>query len=301
MNRLVALSLTLFRSALRGLRASAATSVIAVLTTAVALVLAGGFALLVGNMAGVLERFGEELQLIAYLEEGLDTDAQRKLASSVATVEGVASVELVSKEEALSQFRESVGGTSLLEGLDENPLPASLVVALAPSSRTAEGLEILVASLEGLPGITELAHGQEWVEGYARFTSLVRAGALVLAVVLGLAALMIVANTIRLAIYAREDELEILTLVGASKSFVRVPFLLEGFAQGAVGGALAVALLFAAFSIVLPQLEYGLAVVLGNTSPQFFSLEEGALVVLSGAVLGVFGSITALAGWRAPG
>jgi len=298
--RFFAIGLTLVRSAFRGVRATAATSAIAVLTIAVALVLGGGFALLVGNMAGVLQRFGEELQLIAYLDESLDLAEQRALVESVATVEGVAAVELVTKEEALEQFRASVGGTSLLDGLEENPLPASLVVSLLPQSRTPQGLEILVSSLVGLPGITDLAHGQEWVEGYARFTSLVRAGALALAVVLGLAALMIVANTIRLAIYAREDEIEILTLVGASKTFVRLPLLLEGLLQGAAGGALAVGLLFGAFRLVLPQVEYGLAVLLGNTSPRFFTLEEAATLVLAGAFLGLFGSVTALVGWRQP-
>lgn len=300
MRRLAVLAVTLVRSALRGFRTSAATSAIAVVTIAVALVLAGGFALLVGNMAGVLQRFGEELQLVAYLDEALAEEEQRALAQSVATVEGVASVEIVSKARALEQFRESIGGSLLLEGLEGNPLPASLVVSLTPDSRTPRGVEILVAALVGLPGITDLAHGQEWVEGYARFTALVRAGALVLAVVLGLAALMIVANTIRLGIYGREDELEILTLVGASKSFVRIPFLLEGLFQGALGGLLAVGLLFGAFRVALPEVEYGLAVILGNSPPRFFTLEEVVALVLTGAGLGLFGSLTALAGWRLP-
>jgi cell division transport system permease protein len=298
LRRFVTLSLTVVRSALRGLRASAVTSSVAVFTIAIALLLAGGFALLVGNMAGVLNRFGEELQLIAYLEADLSPEDQLALARSVETVEGVEAVEFVSKARALEQFRKSIGGSALLDGLEENPLPASLVVSLLPSSRTPVGLEILVSALVGLPGVTELAHGQEWVERYARFTSLVRSGSLVLAVVLGLAALMIVANTIRLAIYAREDELEILTLVGASKLFVRVPFLLEGLLQGALGGAIALVVLFAAFGLVLPQLEYGLALILGSASPRFFTVNEAAALVLAGGGLGLFGSATALAGWR---
>ena len=298
MKRRLAIWLTLVRSALRGLRASALTSAIAIFTIAVALVLAGGFALVASNMAGVLQRFGEDLQVIAYLDDGLDERAQRALAVSVGTVEGVRSVEWVSKEAALVRFQESLEGSALLEGLEENPLPASLVVSLLPASRTPQGLEILVAALSGLPGVAELAHGQEWVEGYARFASLVRAGGLVLAVVLGMAALMIVSNTIRLAVYSREDELDILTLVGASRSFVRVPFLLEGLLQGAVGGGLAVAALFAGFRLALPRLEYGLQLILGNNPPHFFDATEVAGVILTGAGLGLVGSIAALASWR---
>ena len=298
MRRRLAISVTLVRSALRGLRSSALTSGIAVLTIAVALVLAAGFALIVNNMAGVLQRFGEELQVIAYLDDGLDAQATRALAASVETVEGVRSVKLVSKQAALARFRESLGGSSLLDGLEGNPLPASLVIALLPESRTPHGIEILVAALSGLPGVAELAHGQEWVEGYARFASLVRAGGGVLALVLGLAALLIVANTIRLAVYAREDELDILALVGASRSFVRIPFLIEGLLQGAAGGGLAVGLLFAGFHGVLPQLEYGLELILGNGSPNFFDPVEVVIVIGTGAGLGLVGSIGALAGAR---
>ena len=297
MKRRLAIGATLVRSALRGLQSSALTSGIAVFTIAVALVLTGGFALVAINMAGVLQRFGDDLQVVAYLEDGLEADVVRSLVASVETVEGVHSVELVSKEAALARFRERLAGSSLLDGLEENPLPASLVISLLPESRTPDGIEILVAALSGLPGVAELAHGQEWVEGYARFASLVRAGGLVLALVLGLAALLIVANTIRLAVYAREDELDILSLVGASRSFVRVPFLIEGLLQGAAGGGVAVVLLFAGFHGVLPQLEYGLELILGDATPHFFDPVEVAGVIAAGAGLGLVGSITALASW----
>ena len=260
------IALSLGRSALRGLRASPVTTSIAVLTIAAALVLAGGFGLLVTNMGDLLARFGAELHVVAYLEAGLRDDELRALAASVSTVEGVEDVKIVSKAEALDRFRESVGGAALLEGLADNPLPASLEVALQPRDRTPEGVAIVVGALSGLPGISELAHGQEWVEGYARFASLVRAGSLGLGLILAVAALMIVANTIRLAVYSREDESEILLLVGASRSFVRIPFLLEGALQGAIGGALAVGLLYLGFVVFLPSLEYGLEFVLGNIS-----------------------------------
>lgn len=298
MRRFFAIALTLLRSGIHGLRSSPVTSAVAILTIAVALLLGGAFGLLVANMGDVLERFGEELQVVAYLDEGLSPEAQHSLTKSAATVEGVATARLVTKEEALERFRESMDGGALLEGLDENPLPASIEVSLVPAHRTPEGIAIVVTALSGLPGIAELAHGQEWVEGYARFTSLVRAGALALGLVLAVAALMIVANTIRLAVYAREDELEILSLVGASRTFIRIPFLIEGTLQGALGGAIALGLLFAGFEAVLPRIEYGLELLLGNSQPHFFSSTGSAFLVVAGSALGLLGSITALLGWR---
>jgi cell division transport system permease protein len=290
--------LVLAQSALRGLAASRVTSTVAVLTIAIALLLVGAFALVVGNMHGLLEHFGEELQVTAFLEPKLPEDAQRSLAQRVATIEGVERVDWITKQEAWERFSKSLGGSSLLEGLDENPLPASLEIRLLSGHRTPEGLAILEESLDGLAGVDELSHGQEWVEGYARAAALVRSAAIGLGGVLGVAALLIVANTIRLALYAREDELEILSLVGASRTFVRVPFLLEGTIQGALGGLLAVALLYVAFQLLVPQLRYGLELILGNTEPRFFGGPGVVRLVISGAALGMLGSITALVGWR---
>jgi cell division transport system permease protein len=291
-------AVVLSRTALRGLQSSLVTSSVAVATIAIALVLVGSFALLVGNMSGLLARFGEELQVVAYLSKSQgDADAQ-ELAARVGSIEGVKSVELVSPEAALERLQRSLGGAELLEGLEGNPLPASLQISLLSSYRTPEGLAILAAALDGLPGIDELAHGQEWVEGYSRAVATARSAAVVLGAVLGLAALLIVANTIRLAVYAREDELEILSLVGASRTFVRVPFLLEGTLQGLLGGLVALAVLFAGFQLLLPEIAYGLEFFLGNAAPQFFRGGEILALVSGGAGLGLLGSAAVLLGSR---
>jgi cell division transport system permease protein len=288
------------RTALRGLRSSPVTSATAVATIGVSLVLVGAFTLLLGNMEDLLERFGEDLHVTAYLEVGLGADAQRALVERVATVEGVAEVRVVSPEEALERFRAGVGhGASLLEGLDENPLPASLEITLEVARRTPEGLRVVVESLDGLPGIAELASGREWVEGYLRAVALVRGIGIGLGVILALATLLIVANTIRLAVLARRDEIEILALVGASRAFVAIPFLLEGLVQGALGGAAALAVLLGLFHLVLPGFEFGLEFLLGGVAPRFFSLREAAVLVGGGAGLGLFGSAAAVAGgWK---
>ena len=299
MKRLGVILLVLGRAAVRGLRASPTTSFVAVLTIAVSLVLVGGFALALENMQGVLDRFGRALHVTVYVEEGVAGEALATLADSVSTVEVVERVEVVSKSEALERFRRSTGGAGLLEGLAENPLPACLEITLLAEHRTPEGLSILKEALTGLPGIDELAHGQEWVETYARVTSLLRIVAYGLGAVLGLAAMMIVANTIRLAVYARADEIEILALVGASRTFVRVPFVIEGTLQGALGGTLALLVLYLSFRLLTPEIQYGLELFLGNISPRFFTLSEALWLIWLGAGLGFLGSVTALMGWRA--
>jgi cell division transport system permease protein len=295
-SRLAARGVTLLRSALRGLAASPLTSVVAMLTIGVTLVLVGAFALLVANMESVLGRFGDALRVTAFLEMGADPEAQRALAQRAADIAGVEGVRLISPEQALERFRDGVGrGGALLEGLTENPLPASLEVTLAPGERSAEGLARVADALAALPGVDDVASGRDWVEGYLRAVALVRGVGIGLGAVLALASLLIVGSIIRLAVLSRRDELEILSLVGASRSFVAAPFLIEGGLQGVLGGALALGVLYGLFRLVLPGLEFGLELVLGGVAPRFFDLREGLWLVLAGGGLGLFGAAVAVA------
>jgi cell division transport system permease protein len=112
--------------------------------------------------------------------------------------------------------------------------------------------------------------------------------------VLALATLLIVSNTIRLAVYARREEIEILRLVGAGRSFVSIPFLVEGFIQGTLGGVVAIALLYGFFRILLPGIEGGLEILLGFATPAFVGAEGVLGLIGAGALLGTLGSGLAL-------
>jgi cell division transport system permease protein len=296
--RLTVLLLYFARTTLRGLRGSPVTTAVAILTISVSLVLVGAFNLLLRNMEDLLDDFGRDLHVTAYLEDGLADAEAKHLASVLLTVEGVESVRAVSKEEALARFKDGMGA-DLLDGLDENPLPASIEIQLVPEQRSPEGMRIVVESIRGLPGIGDLGSGQDWVEGYLRALAVVRGIGVGLSFILAFAALLIVTNTIRLAVFARRDELDILRLVGASRAFTNTPFVVEGIAQGAAGGTLAVLLLFGIFSLVLPGLEFGFEVVLGS-APRFFYASEMLVLIGQGAALGLIGSVTALIGNARP-
>lgn len=295
MNRWWALLQTFARTSIHGLRASPVTSGVAVATIAVSLLLVGAFALLVSNMERLLDRFGQDIRVSAFLEEGLAAEDQRRLLARVRAAPGVESVELVTKEAALERFRASgAERAALLEGLEENPLPASLEISLVPDRRTAEGLDQLAASLDGVAGIDDVGYGHEWVEGYARAVGLIRTLGFVIGGVLTLATVLIVANTIRLAIVARRDEISILRLVGAGRTFVAVPFVIEGMLAGLAGGGLALLLLYALFLALAPGLRGSLELLLGQVPPAFLSGGAAFWLVASGAGLGALGSGAAL-------
>jgi cell division transport system permease protein len=287
------------RTAIRGIASSPVTSGISVVTIGVTLVLVGAFALLLRNMEELLDQFGDDLRVTAYLESEISGEALRALEDRVLAIPGVEGVDTLSKDQALERFRASVGsGSALLDGLEVNPLPASLEISLSADRRSAEGMEAVAGVIEGLDGVESLSAGRDWVEGYLRAVALVRAVGIGLGIILALATLLIVANTIRLGIFARRDELEILSLVGASRPFVQTPFLLEGIVQGAAGGAIALGLLYALFHLALPGFEFGLELLIGS-APRFFSSREALFLVAGGAGLGLFGSAAALSGgWR---
>ena len=288
------------RTAIRGIASSPVTSGISVVTIGVTLVLVGAFALLLRNMEELLDQFGDDLRVTAYLESEVSGEVLRGLEQRVREIPGVEDVEAVSQDEALERFRASVGsGSALLDGLDVNPLPASLEISLREDRRSAEGMEAVASAIEGLAGVESLSSGRDWVEGYLRAVALVKGVGIGLGIILALATLLIVSNTIRLGVFARRDELEILSLVGASRPFVQTPFLLEGLLQGAAGGAVALALLYALFRLVLPGFEFGLELLVGS-APRFFSSREALFVVVGGAGLGLFGSAAALSGRSRP-
>lgn len=299
MKRFWARFLNVLRGARRGLAASPVASGVAVVTIAISLILVGAFALLASNMRSLLVEFGDALKVAAYLEEDVPSADYERLAGLARSVEGVESVQVVSPELALERFRAGVGrGAALLEGLSENPLPASLEITLFPEQRSAAGLGVVVESLENLPGIQDLGSGQQWVEGYLRALALVRGVGMGLAAILGLATLLIVSNTIRLAMLSRRDELELLALVGASRSFVGAPLLLEGALCGAAGGALALGALFLLFHLVVPGFEFGLELLLGGLRPHFFTFRECLALLASGVGVGGLGSLFALVSER---
>ena len=151
MSRVLVILRVLFANALRGVRQARTTSLLGVLTIAVVLVLVGSAALLVENMSGVLDDFGSELRLTAYVEEGVAESELSSLAARVGAAPGVGVVEVVTKAQALERFDRMAGGAELLAGLDENPLPASLEIELRPEARTARSMGIRARPWKGCP------------------------------------------------------------------------------------------------------------------------------------------------------
>jgi cell division transport system permease protein len=257
---------------------------------AVTLIL-GIFGLLALNLSGLVNSWREQVQIILFLEEGLNSATLAKIQKKVAEEPAVKSFTYVSKSEALSRFRQEAKSMGdLLRGLDENPLPASLEIKVRPQYQDGETLARLAEDFGKLKGVEDVLYGQEWVERLLTFFNLLELLGLGLGGLLLLSALFIVANTIRLTVMARKEEMEILLAVGATKGYISRPYLLEGMIHGLLGVGVALALLYGLYQLLLSQMSFSSAAALGIESVDFLDPLSLAAFFAGGILVGLGGS-----------
>ncbi len=278
--------------ALRGMRQALFINVVAVLTMAIALFVVSVFAGAVGQMQSLLDAWGQDIVVAIYLDDDASAEDVHRIKKAVAFAAGEDSrVEHIARDEALERLRNSLGeDAGILEGLDRNPLPASVEVRGGVTKEGPEALQNLAELAMELPGVTEADYGREWVsrlEGLITLGSM--AGFLVGGLIL-LAAVVTVSNTIRLALFARKDEIEIMKLCGATDSFVRAPFLIEGGIQGTLGATVALLSSLLLWLLLLPRIEQGLTDAFAMQVE--VGMPAGVLVLLvpGGALLGLAGA-----------
>jgi cell division transport system permease protein len=262
-------------------------------TIAVSLFVLGAFLTVASGLGELVTRWTEKVQVIVYLEDATEDRVRASLENRLREDPAVGSVDFVSREQALARFREMFRDlSSLPEDLGENPFPASLEVTLKADRQSPAEVERLARAFAGVPGVREIQYDLLWIERLATGVRLVRGVGAFLGGILVLAGVFTISNVIRLTIYAREDELDIMRLVGATRAYVKGPFVTEGVIRGGLGGLVAVALLWA----TLAWLSRSLATsdLLGRTA---FSIPAGVslLLVLGGMAVGLAGSLVSLA------
>jgi cell division transport system permease protein len=281
--------------ALRNFRQAPVLCAAAVLTVAVSLTIVAVFAVLLVNVQNLTRLWSEQVQLVAYLDVLPEEQKLQTIIKGLRNLPEVDKAVLISKEEAFSRFRARLGGDAdLLDGLGPDFLPASLEITLDEDHRTEAGVQTVIRVLKAGGGFSEFRYGQEWLERFEAFVRLLRLGGFALTGFLIFAALFIIANTIKLTLYARRDELEIMALVGATPFYIKFPFLIEGALQGLFGGLLALSGTYLLFTLFLQQ---GLATMLlatGLTGIAFLPATQMWLVVLAGMMLGIVGSTLSL-------
>lgn len=260
-------------------------------TITLSFLILGVFLILFLNAKGLMEEWGSRIRVTAYLNDSLSAERVDGLKKKIRSFEEVQEVDYRSKEEALKALEERLPGRrGLLRGLPRNPLPASLEIQLKPEYRNSLGVLKVVEKLRGEAEVEDLQFGSEWVERFSAFVVLLQILGLSLGGLLLLATIFVISNTIRLNIFARREEIEIMRSVGATGLFIRAPFYIEGVLQGILGVGLALGMLFVFFHLFLINVYNPLKELLGNFPVHFLTVEQSAAVALGGLALGLLGT-----------
>jgi cell division transport system permease protein len=261
-------------------------------TIAVALFVLGAFLIMTSNLQRLGREWSNSAQLSVYLTDGVTREERATIERTLAPGNVVASSQFVSKTDALAKFKKTFSDlTSTIDGLGENPLPASFEVQLVGGANSA--VDLLVAELRQLPGVADVRYDREWLARLVAAIDVVRLVGGVLGVMLTLAAALTVANVVRLGLYARRDELDIMELVGAPRAYIRGPFIMEGTLQGGLGALAALVALAVVFLALRGRYLVPLASAINLSAVQFLSVELCLILVAGGMVVGCIGGLVA--------
>ncbi len=269
------------------------SAVLAVLTIAAGLFVLGFFLIVNANVQRVAARWGEAAELSVFLKDDASASNLKAIDDLIAGSGLAAERHFVSKADALIKFREDFPDLAPATArLERNPFPSSLEVRLRPEAQFAgEAVDSLATTLSGAPGVAEVRYDRRWL---SRLNAAIRfvggIGALIVAM-LAIAAALTVANVVRLAAYARRDEIEIMQLVGAPLAYVRGPFVAEGVLQGGAGALLAIVVLGLVFSAGRARYGTVAAEALGLGTITFLPVELCVLLIVGGMLLGCLGGL----------
>lgn len=278
-------------SSLQRLAARPVATVLTLAVLALALTLPLLFWLLLDNAKSLNGTVEDARAVSVFLKHDLDAVAVQALAAELRARDDVAAVELKSPEQGLEEFRSQSGFADALKLLHYNPLPAVLVVT--PRIGAKDATPALVAALQHDPAVDLVQYDAQWRQRLNAILVAVGRAALVLAILLALAALLVIGNTVRLDIQGRRDEIEVMQLLGASNGFVRRPFLYTGFWYGVFAGVLSL--------ILIGIVEWALAAPLAQLAASYddrFGL-HGLPLAGTLALLGASAALGWLGAWLA--
>ncbi|MCK4546631.1 MAG: ABC transporter permease [Candidatus Eisenbacteria sp.] len=269
------------------MRRSGLTALAAVVVMSLSFLMLGLFMLLTVNLRHAVHLAQARVEIAAYVEENVAPDRVMAMADSLRQIPGIRSVEWISKEDALERFTEELGDdAALLESLEANPLPASFEIAIYDDYKTEGRVSSLAEQIRSVDGVEDVDSGLTWVAQLNRGIAVVAVLDLGFGLIVVFATVVSVGSAIKLALLSRRETIQVLKLVGATKGFIRTPFLIEGVIQGAAAAGIAALLLWGSYRFAVSFL------------PDFRFLSHFSLVlfVVLGTALGGIGAMVSLRG-----
>ncbi|MGR9052962.1 MAG: permease-like cell division protein FtsX [Gammaproteobacteria bacterium] len=277
-------------SSLGRLMRSSFTSMMTVTVLSITISMAAGFYLLVANMQQLAGNLEDSDKISVFLKVSVSDEAGKKLADKIGKFPDVQHVSLITKAEAMAEFRHYSGFGEALDALEKNPLPTVIQVLPKNELNDLKRLDKLLQSLEALAEVDFAQLDMQWVKRLRSIMVLAERGVSLLCILLGFAIVFITGNTIRLELQNRREEVVIAKLVGATDSFIRRPFLYTGFWLG-LGSGIAAWIIVTLLMFSLHQPVRRLSELYeGNFEVNYLNFYETLMLLLISSLLGIIGS-----------
>jgi len=244
------------KRAVNDIRQNRFLNLVTIVTIALSILIVSAFVLFFINTSDMMSAWKKGVRIMVYLNSSTATSEIPALQKQLAGLYGIEQVNYIPKEDALNLMKDQMKRqSSLLENLKENPLPDAFEIRMTAATQNWERLEKIALQIEKLPQVEEVEYGRRWIGRFTHVIHLFTLAGYALGTLFFMAAVFFVANTIRLVLYSRRDEIEIMRLVGAEDQFIKTPFYIEGIIQGALGGTIGLIALFVAFLLISSSVQ----------------------------------------------
>ena len=255
------------------------------------LTIMGSFSLLAVNIDAVIEDLEQDNEMLAFVDETVPDDKAKAIEPMLTAINNVASVKFVSREEAMEDFKDEYENSSIFDEIDATVFRHRYIIYLNDIALMAQ----TKADIEQVEGIADVSAQLEISKGFVTVRNIVSAVSLILIIILGIVSIFIMSNTIKLTTFSRREEIAIMKMVGATNSFIRTPFIIEGLVLGIIGSAVAFALQWGIYSFVGEKVMNSMANIYVTVIPfQQLMMPVGLLFLGVGVFVGLFGGSIAI-------
>ena len=261
-----------FQATIANVRANMQTFLISIVTIAISIGILGIFLIIFFNLNGFLASWNQQVQLIVYLNDDISPAQKNHLEALLKENSTVQSTEEVTKDKAWQDFRLSQAEKSGLEfDIGFNPLPSSYKVRFKLSDNRLAHISEFAETIQNEKGVESVEYGKNWISRFEKFMVFCRVFLMATGALLSFGLILIISNTIRLSIYSRQDEIELMLLIGATPGFVKIPFLLEGMLQGLCGSLLSLGLMGVIYYYLKSEFQVSIESIARGMDFQFIS------------------------------
>ncbi|MBI4389388.1 MAG: ABC transporter permease [Nitrospinae bacterium] len=279
------------RTTLNNLKSNRQVSLVTIATIAIAFSILGLFLVVFVNLDTFLTTWSREVQLVVYLDDSVSSKERESLERAIAGNPDVESIAFVSRETAWENFKNTFSAKSeFLKSLEINPLPASFNVQFKQTRDRVEKIRQFAETLRKSPGVESLEYGEKWIGRFEKFMVFLKVFLLAIGGLLGLGLIFIISNTIKLSLYSRQDEIELMLMVGATHGYIKAPFLMEGVAQALIGALISVGVIKFVHIHMKLQFQDTLEAIARGGGFLFVSFSQVLFLLLASAAVGWAGS-----------